>query len=49
MTRTVAITGVGGGIGSATAAAFRATGWSVVGMDVRDLGDGIPLDDFLQV
>lgn len=49
MTRTVAITGVGGGIGSATAAAFRANGWSVVGMDVRDLGDGIALDAFLQV
>ena len=44
MTRTVAITGVGGGIGRATAAAFRADGWSVAGIDVRDLGDDIALD-----
>lgn len=36
MTRRVVITGIGGGIGSATAAAFAADGWLVAGVDVSD-------------
>jgi NAD(P)-dependent dehydrogenase (short-subunit alcohol dehydrogenase family) len=34
--RVVVITGVGGGIGSATARAFGEAGWSVAGVDVRN-------------
>lgn len=37
MTNVVCITGVAGGIGSATAAAFANAGWYVVGIDRRDL------------
>lgn len=36
MTRRAFITGIGGGIGSATAAAFAADGWSVAGVDVAE-------------
>ena len=39
MTRTVFITGVLGGVGQATANAFRAAGWRVAGAD-RRAGDG---------
>lgn len=46
MTRTAFITGVCGGIGSATAAAFHGDGWRVVGMDQRLPGAEIPLDRF---
>lgn len=36
LTNVVCITGVAGGIGSATAAAFAQSGWQVVGVDRRD-------------
>ena len=50
MTRTVFITGVLGGIGSATAEVFHAAGWQVVGIDRRPLLDGQEsIDRFLQV
>jgi NAD(P)-dependent dehydrogenase (short-subunit alcohol dehydrogenase family) len=47
MKRTVAITGVSGGIGRATAAAFFAESWSVVGMDVQPPPPDLNLDAFL--
>lgn len=40
MNRVVAITGVAGGIGYATAELFNAVGWQVVGIDRRSRGDG---------
>ncbi len=36
MTRVVAITGIAGGIGAATAAIFHDAGWSVAGVDLVD-------------
>lgn len=36
MTRVVAITGIAGGIGAATAAVFHDAGWSVAGVDLVD-------------
>lgn len=36
--RVAVVTGVGGGIGSATAARLLAEGWAVVGTDIRDVG-----------
>ncbi|MEO5741453.1 MAG: SDR family NAD(P)-dependent oxidoreductase, partial [Vicinamibacterales bacterium] len=36
MNRFVIVTGVSGGIGSATATTFRAEGWSVIGVDVAE-------------
>jgi NAD(P)-dependent dehydrogenase (short-subunit alcohol dehydrogenase family) len=48
MTRTSVITGVSGGIGSATAAAFKREGWEVLGMDLRAV-TGMELDDFRKV
>ncbi|HET7180705.1 MAG TPA: SDR family NAD(P)-dependent oxidoreductase, partial [Candidatus Limnocylindrales bacterium] len=49
MTRVVAITGIAGGIGSATAAAFHAAGWTVVGADLVDPSSSTPLDGFRKV
>jgi NAD(P)-dependent dehydrogenase (short-subunit alcohol dehydrogenase family) len=49
MNRTVAITGVSGGIGRATAAAFLSESWSVVGMDVQPPPPDLNLDAFLAV
>ncbi|MGF1634230.1 MAG: SDR family NAD(P)-dependent oxidoreductase [Phycisphaerae bacterium] len=46
--RVVAITGVAGGIGSATAAAFKESGWQVVGIDRRHPEVPPPCDLFLQ-
>lgn len=48
MSARVVITGVAGGIGSATAAAFGSAGWSVAGVDVSDPRDG-RADDFLRL
>jgi len=46
MSRVVAITGVSGGIGSATASAFRSEGWTTVGIDrVMPAGD-VEADEF---
>lgn len=47
--RTVVITGVSGGVGAATATAFRNQGWTVVGMDRNAPRPGAELDDFLKV
>ena len=49
MTRTVAITGVAGGIGSATAIVFHDAGWSVVGMDVVEPASTVPTDAFASI
>lgn len=46
MSRTVAITGISGGIGSATAVAFQADGWSVIGVDIVPPAPGSDLDGF---
>jgi len=40
-TRVVFVTGVAGGIGSATARVFSANGWRVVGTDIKDLGEDL--------
>ncbi|MCC6298416.1 MAG: SDR family oxidoreductase [Anaerolineales bacterium] len=42
MTRTVLITGVGGGIGRACVTYFSEKGWSVIGVDRADFGEGFP-------
>ena len=42
MTKTVLITGVGGGIGRACAHHFAEKGWRVVGVDRSDFGDDFP-------
>lgn len=47
MSRTVAITGVSGGIGRATAAAFIAEGWTVLGSDVQQPPADLKLAAFL--
>jgi NAD(P)-dependent dehydrogenase (short-subunit alcohol dehydrogenase family) len=44
MTKTVLITGVGGGIGRACAQHFASKGWRVIGVDRADFGDGFPVD-----
>lgn len=44
MTRTVLITGAGGGIGRATVRHFAAKGWRVVGVDRAEFGDDFPRD-----
>lgn len=49
MTRRVLITGVCGGVGRATAARFRADGWSTVGVDRRDPPDGLQVDEFVKL
>jgi NAD(P)-dependent dehydrogenase (short-subunit alcohol dehydrogenase family) len=45
--RTVLVTGVGGGIGSATARVFHEAGWRVLGADVRPARLPV-LDDFVE-
>lgn len=47
MTRTVLITGVAGGIGSAAAHAFQQAGFTVVGVD-RNHRPGLDVDHFIQ-
>ena len=42
--RTVLITGAGGGIGRACVNHFAEKGWSVIGVDRSDFGDGFPKD-----
>ena len=42
MTKTVLITGAAGGIGRATVALFAEKGWSVIGVDRAEFGDGFP-------
>jgi len=46
VTRTVAITGISGEIGSATAVAFQAAGWKVIGVDLVPAPSDIDLDGF---
>jgi glucose 1-dehydrogenase len=46
MKSVVLITGVAGGIGSATAQVFQDAGWYVVGVDRREQ-DGLAVDDFI--
>ncbi len=48
-TRVVAITGISGGIGSATAAAFRMAGWAVAGVDVRPMEGSVEVDRFAEI
>ncbi|MFT3892292.1 MAG: SDR family oxidoreductase [Anaerolineales bacterium] len=42
MTKTVLITGAGGGIGRACVHHFAAKGWQVIGVDRREFGDDFP-------
>ena len=42
MTKTVLITGAGGGIGRATVHLFAANGWRVIGVDRAPYGEGFP-------
>jgi len=49
MTRTVVITGVAGGIGSAAAVAFHGAGWTVSGIDLVDPPEGTPVDQFARL
>ncbi len=44
MTKTVLITGAGGGIGRATVHHFASKGWSVIGVDRAEFGEGFPKD-----
>ena len=44
MTRTVLITGAGGGIGRATVRHFASNDWRVIGVDRADFGEGFPQD-----
>ena len=44
MTKTVLITGAGGGIGRATIHHFAAKGWRVIGVDRAEFGAGFPQD-----
>lgn len=46
MTQVVAITGVSGGIGAATAARFHDAGWSVAGIDLVDAPRTTPMAAF---
>ena len=46
--RVVAITGVSGGIGRATAQVFRESGWTVVGIDRRNGTATPPVDQFIK-
>ena len=48
MKRVVAITGVAGGIGRATAGVFRDDGWIVVGIDRRNGSHTPPVDQFIK-
>jgi NAD(P)-dependent dehydrogenase (short-subunit alcohol dehydrogenase family) len=47
--RIVAVTGVAGGIGSATAVAFAEAGWEVVGVDLVEPAPSVPLRAFLSL
>jgi NAD(P)-dependent dehydrogenase (short-subunit alcohol dehydrogenase family) len=47
MKRVVLITGVAGGIGSATAAAFRDAGWHVIGVDRRPVDSPAGVDRYI--
>ena len=49
MTRLVAITGIAGGIGAATAALFRDAGWSVAGLDLVDPPATVPQSAFAKL
>lgn len=49
MTKVVAITGIAGGIGAATAAAFRDAGWFVAGVDLGEAPAAMPLDSFASI
>lgn len=49
MTRVVAITGIAGGIGAATAVVFHDAGWSVAGVDLVDPASGTPMVAFKNV
>lgn len=49
MTGIVAITGVAGGIGAATAAAFHEAGWSVAGVDLVDPTASTPMVGFTKI
>ena len=42
--RIVLITGSAGGIGRASVAMFASQGWSVIGVDINDFGEGFPTD-----
>ncbi|HMB21418.1 MAG TPA: SDR family oxidoreductase [Anaerolineales bacterium] len=42
MTKTVLITGAGGGIGRATVHHFASKGWCVIGVDRAEFGEGFP-------
>jgi len=44
MTKTVLITGVGGGIGRACVSYFASQGWRVIGVDRNNFGDDFPKD-----
>ncbi|MCC6499619.1 MAG: SDR family oxidoreductase [Anaerolineales bacterium] len=44
MTRTILITGAGGGIGRACVNHFSEKGWRVIGIDRADFGEGFPAD-----
>ena len=49
MNKIVAITGVAGGIGSATALAFEAAGWGVAGVDLTDPPSRTPVGQFARL
>jgi NAD(P)-dependent dehydrogenase (short-subunit alcohol dehydrogenase family) len=49
MSRIVAITGIAGGIGAATAAAFHDAGWSVAGVDLVDAPSTTPMAAFTTI
>ena len=49
MTRVVAITGIAGGIGAATALAFRDAGWAVAGVDVVEPRSAIAMVGFTKL
>ena len=46
MSKTVLITGAGGGIGRATVRHFAAKGWRVVGVDRAEFGEDFPQDGY---
>ena len=47
MTKKVLITGVAGGIGIETAKLFHAKGWEVIGTDIKEMEDALPIN-FIQ-
>ncbi len=44
MTKTVLITGAGGGIGRASVHHFATNGWRVIGVDRNEFGEDFPHD-----